>query len=143
MKRLPGFRFDAKNGLAHFEVVVPGSVLSANGMRKHARRRKTVESSDVIDATTKYHAFRRDVLETEPPTPPAPPDTLGRAKLADDEDVRRGAVRAPRNGHDCEAGSSHSFGTSSSRIKGPLVLDFVGTLRRDGYTTRAGRSGEC
>ena len=70
MKRLPGFRFDAKAQLAHFEVVLPGVGVSKHGKRKFARRRCTVAAKDVIEATAKYHAFRREVLEAKPPPPP-------------------------------------------------------------------------
>jgi hypothetical protein len=38
MKRLPGFRFDAKAQLAHFEVCIPGT-------RGRKRRRATVEAA--------------------------------------------------------------------------------------------------
>jgi integrase len=56
MKRLPGFRYDAKAQLAHFEVVLPGT----GGKR---RRRVSEAAADVIAATTKYHAFRKRVLD--------------------------------------------------------------------------------
>ena len=56
MKNLPGFRFDPKRKLAHFEVILPGT--SCKG-----RRRKTVAARDVVDATTKFHEFRRTALD--------------------------------------------------------------------------------
>src|SRR5450756_2466503 len=55
MKRLSGFRFDAKAKLAHFEVILPHT-----GGKE--RRRKSEAAKDTFDATTKYHAFRRLVL---------------------------------------------------------------------------------
>jgi hypothetical protein len=62
MKRLPGFRYDAKAQLAHFEVVLPNT----NGAR---RRRKKEHAANVIEATTKYHAFRQLVLDSGLGTP--------------------------------------------------------------------------
>ena len=62
MTRLAGFRFNGKKGVAHFEVVVPGT----SGL---TRKRRTVEVRDIAEATTKYHEFREDVLggrRTEP-----------------------------------------------------------------------------
>lgn len=56
MKRLPGFRYDAKAQLAYFEVILPGT----NGK---GRRRSREAAADVIAATTKYHAFRKRVLD--------------------------------------------------------------------------------
>src|ERR1035441_7638023 len=62
MTRLAGFRFNGKKGVAHFEVVVPGT----SGL---TRKRRTIEVRDIAEATTKYHEFREDVLggrRTEP-----------------------------------------------------------------------------
>jgi integrase len=67
VKNLSGFRFNARKKVAHFEVIVPGT-------RGGKRRRKTEEARDVVDATTKYHAFRKEVSEAE--KGPAVPHTL-------------------------------------------------------------------
>jgi hypothetical protein len=67
VKNLPDFRFNSKKKVAHFEVIVPGT----HGAK---RRRKTEEAGDVVEATTKYHAFRKEVSEAE--KGPAVPHTL-------------------------------------------------------------------
>src|ERR1039457_4819051 len=56
MNRLPGFRFDPKKKRARFEVIIPET-------DSKKRRRKTVPVLDLADATTKFHEFRRTVLD--------------------------------------------------------------------------------
>jgi integrase len=60
MKRLPGFRFDARTGEAHFEVIVPGT--SSKG-----RRRKTEYAGSMDVALAKWKAFRAEVLDPSAP----------------------------------------------------------------------------
>ena len=67
MKHLTGFRYNPKAKRAHFEVILPGT----GGWK---RRRRTVKAKDAIEATTKYHAFRKEVAEAE--KGPAVPQTL-------------------------------------------------------------------
>lgn len=60
MKRLPGFRYDAKTKEARFEVCLPGS----GGGR---RRRKTILANSWDEAFAKWKAFRESV--TDPTAP--------------------------------------------------------------------------
>ena len=61
---LPGFHFDARTGVAHFAIIVPGT-------RSRARRRTTVENvKDAIDESTRYHAFKKETLERASPAKP-------------------------------------------------------------------------
>jgi integrase len=138
MKRLPGFRFDAKAQLAHFEVVLPGVGVSKHGKRKFARRRCTVAAKDVIEATAKYHAFRREVLEAKPPPPPPPFGSYIERHWPTMK--KRVSKRTARLDTDTiENRLLPFFGALDlAQITGPVVRDFVGALRRDGYMTRAG-----
>ncbi len=139
MKRLPGFRFDAKARLAHFEVVLPGAVVSRSGKRKHARKRRTVEAADVIEATTKYHEFRKETLEGKP-APPPPSTFASYIERHWPTMKKRVSERTAALDTDTiEKRLLPFFGALElATITGPVVRDFVGTLRRDGYTTRAG-----
>ncbi len=137
---LPGFRFDAKAQLAHFEVVLPGVLASKRGKRKFARRRRTVAAKDVIEATAKFHAFRKEILEATPP-PPAPPATFG-AYVAEHWPTMKKRVSERTAALDTDTIEKRLlpfFGALElAKITGPVVRDFVGTLRRDGYVTRGG-----
>jgi hypothetical protein len=60
MKRLPGFRFDARTGEARFEVILPDT----NG---RVRRRKTEYAGSMDVALAKWKAFRAEVLDPNAP----------------------------------------------------------------------------
>lgn len=139
MKRLPGFRFDAKAKLVHLEVVLPGAIVSKGGKRRHVRRRRTVEAADVIEATTKYHEFRKETLEGKP-APPPPSTFASYVERHWPTMKKRVSERTAALDTDTiERRLLPFFGALDlAKITGPVVRDFVGTLRRDGYTTRAG-----
>jgi len=131
---LPGYKYDAKKGIGHFEVIVPGS-------RSRVRRRTTVSAVDAIDATTKYHAFRKEALEGGSPIVPSTPMTFGRyIELYWPGMKTRVSKRTARLETDTiEKRLLPTFRDFElEKITGPVVRDFVGTLRRDGYVTRGG-----
>jgi integrase len=130
MKRLPGFRFDPKRGLAHFEVCIPGT-------RGRKRRRATVEAVTRPAALAAWKRFCDDVDDELKGATPATERTLSwyfethwptMLKAIPSKKGRRFnevAMRArilPRLGH-----------LLLERINDAEVGDFVGALREDGY----------
>ncbi len=128
MKRLPGFRYDVKEKLAHFEVCVPGT-------QGKKRRRSTVEARDVIDATTKYHAFRKAVADEVAGETPAAERTLRwyyekhwptmKKKLSDKGVETIESAMTARI-------LPHLGGLLLEKINDAEVGDFVGVLRAPG-----------
>jgi integrase len=122
--RLPGFGFDSKKGVAHFEVVVPGT----NGI---TRKRKTFAVRDLSEATSKYHEFRKDVLggrRTEPWT--------FAEYVADRSPALQGrlADSASRREKQFLANQVIPFlgAVRMEKVNASLVKDFIAKLKADG-----------
>jgi site-specific recombinase XerD len=124
MKRLAGFRFDGKRGLAHFEVILPGT-------KGKGRRRKTEAASDFVDATTKYHAFRRLVLDAgldAPTTLEGYVEKHGEAIQA-----RVSPRTAARERDHLRVLLAHFGRIPLRRISAASVKDFVAAMQAEGY----------
>lgn len=112
----------------------------APALPKGERRR--VDAEDLMAATKAYHEFRKEVLEgVAKPEPPAPPMTLRtyveRYWPAMKTHVGPRTVRLETD--TIEKRLLPIIGdVQLAKITGPVVRDLVGTLRRDGYTTRKG-----
>jgi integrase len=124
MKRLPGFRFDAKAKLAHFEVILPHT-----GGKE--RRRKSEAAKDTFDATTKYHAFRRLVLDAGLDSP----STLAGyvEKYGEAIQGRVAARTAKREREHLRLLLAHFGKLPLRRISAAGVKDFVAKMEADGY----------
>jgi integrase len=124
MKRLPGFRFDAKAHLAHFEVILPGT----NGK---GRKRKKESAADIIEATTKYHAFRKLVLDSGLDTPKT---FAGYVEKYGEAIQGRVAERTATREREHLRLLLASFGKIPlRRISAAGVKDFVAKMEADGY----------
>src|SRR5713226_1073009 len=58
MRGIPGFRFDSRRRIAHFEVTMPRT-------GGHIRRRRTVIAASMPEALAKWKAFRDEVLQED------------------------------------------------------------------------------
>jgi integrase len=130
MKPLPGFRFDPKRGLAHFEVCIPGT-------RGRKRRRETVEVATRPAALAAWKKFYDDVADEVKGATPAAERTLqwyfdeywSKMEKAIPSDAGREYVEVamrvrvlPRLGH-----------LLLEKINDAEVGDFAAALREDGY----------
>ena len=127
---LPGFHFDSKTGVAHFEIIIPGT-----GGRD--RRRTTIENvKDAIEATTRYHAFKK---ETPEGASPAKPKTF-RAYI----EAWWSLISARTGARTAEMESTivrvHLLPFFADRrleqINAALLRDFIATKKRDGWLDR-------
>jgi integrase len=127
MNHLSGFRYNAKKRRAHFEVIVPGT----HGSK---RRRKTVEARDVVEATTLFHAFRKEVAESE--KGPAVPRTLRWYYEENWPKLKRSL--SPKSQSATENIVEHRLlprigGLLLEKINDAEVADLVGAMKAEGY----------
>ena len=127
MKGIAGFSFDGKRKRARFEVIVPGT-----GSKE--RRRKWVAAKTSDEALEKWKAFRKEVLA---PLVKETPKTF-RWYI----DTYWTAIRARNSGSTAETDGQvirrrllPFFGdVELAKINLALVRDFVGQMKRDGYS---------
>src|ERR1039457_4465270 len=124
MNRLPGFRFDPKKKRARFEVIIPET-------DSKKRRRKTVPVLDLADATTKFHEFRRTVLDG---AEEAPLTFAGYVEKYGAEIQKRVSARTATREREHLATLLPHFGkVLLRRITASDVKGFVAAMKADAY----------